>query len=883
LDFRIKRLKSPEGERMRPDSNLRRLFKAIVCPVVLGITFVLIAPALRAQTTDPCTPALPVGKATGCGILITVFSVDANGNAVNYSAADTGNGNPYDTGDFGGGDDWLIGIINQSGANLTAITLTTPTSASTGIFAFDNDGPCAFNRKDCFGGFGSYNGPDNTFTGISSNKRTGTVGFGNPIPSGGSTWFALEGTLQGNVVQQTNNFSTTSTTTVNLNNNSGQEIQQVFDYSDAGTVNSPLAHPQLVTTNNPFSTGTWPQYVAGTPWATTQCAQRAGNGGLCSLYINACFDTTSGVGLAQANDTYCPTVANPSSGNFIGLKDTWDPTTKPSITPGTTVSLIAFTPSSANIDELWTANTSPTNPVCTNVLAATGSSTVPTQCDISDALVAIYGDQTTTRGSKPKKSWNITAFNVAMLLSTVNAVAPTNSGLTCTPGLNDANPSSPTYGSPTFGAKIWNNGGCLLEFVVNPAQAPANNGFVAAPPATLTYGVGPTANPVPPNCNTNPCDAVGTNPNTNQPAAPWTFNTDIPLSSANLFGGDGQFTLHWYAQDMVGITERNVQLIPAGSNTPCNNPDNQSGLVPPCYNTSLFMAEVNIDSVAPTAPCTQSPASPVAGSGGWYNTNVVLSCTGSDDRSGIGTTAPSIAASYPIVPPATLPFTLQTTVAAGSAQANASTGSEQLCDLAHNCLTTGPQMFNIDEALPTIGSITFSPASGVYELGQQVTAAFSCADVGSGVATCLGTGGISSGGLIDTSSHGTGTYTFTVTASDKVGNQATPKSVNYTVGDFSVSVTPATQTIPSGHQAQFTITVTPSANLTGTVTLGCSGNPTNTTCSITPSSINLGAAPVTSTVTLSANKSVIHGTWTLTFKGTLAGITRSTMSTLTIK
>jgi hypothetical protein len=137
--------------------------------------------------------------------------------------------------------------------------------------------------------------------------------------------------------------------------------------------------------------------------------------------------------------------------------------------------------------------------------------------------------------------------------------------------------------------------------------------------------------------------------------------------------------------------------------------------------------------------------------------------------------------------------------------------------------------------------------------------------------------------LIDTSSHGTGTYTFTVTATDKVRNQATPKSVNYIVGDFSVSVTPATQTIPSGHQAQFTITVTPSANLTGTVALGCSGNPTNTTCLITPSSINLGAAPVTSTVTLSANKSVIHGTWTLTFKGTLAGITRSTTSTLTIK
>jgi hypothetical protein len=866
------------------------LFNVIACFFALCIGFVLLAPAVSAQTTDPCSPALPVGRATGCGILITVFSVDAKGNAVNYSAANTGNGNPYDTGDSGGGDDWLIGIINQAGANLTAITLTTPASSNTGIFAFDNDGPCAFNRKDCYGGFGSYNGPDNTFTAISANKRTGTVSFGNPIPSGGNTWFALEGALQGNVVQQTNTFSTTSTTTVNLNSNSGQEIQQVFDYTNAGTVNSPLTHPQLVTTNNTFSGSSWPQYVAGGPWATSQCAQRVGNGGLCSLYINACFDTTSGVGLAQANDTYCPTVANPSSGNFIALKDTWDPTSKPSVPPGTTVSFITFVPPSTNINELWTANTSPTNPVCTNVLTATGSS-VPIQCDISDALLAVYGDQTTTRGTRPKaKSWNITAFNVAMLLSTVNAVAPANSGLTCTSGLNDANPASPTYGSPTFGANIWNNGGCLLAFMVNPAQAPANNGFVAAPPATLTYGVGPTANPVPPNCNTNPCDAVGTNPNTNQPAAPWTFNTDIPLSSANLFGGDGQFTLHWFAQDTVGITERNVQLIPAGSNTPCNNPDNQAGLVPPCYNTSLFTAEVNIDSVKPTAACTQSPANPVAGSGGWYNTNVVLTCTGLDDRSGIGTTTPSVPANYPVVPPTTLPFTLQTSVAQGSAQANASTGSEQLCDLAYNCSTTGPQMFSVDEAPPTIGSITLSPPIGVYAVGQQVPASFSCADVGSGVATCLGSGGINSGGLIDTSTQGP--HTFTVTATDKVGNQAS-QSVNYTVGDFTVSVTPASQTIPSGQQAVFTITVTSTGGLTGMVALGCSGSPTNTTCKVSPSPIDVTAGKrSTSTVMLSANKSVIHGKWTLTFTGTLVGgpqtmcnltPNRCAMSTLTIK
>jgi hypothetical protein len=39
--------------------------------------------------------------------------VDAKGNAVNYPAASTGNGNLYDTIDGSGGDDYLIGIINR--------------------------------------------------------------------------------------------------------------------------------------------------------------------------------------------------------------------------------------------------------------------------------------------------------------------------------------------------------------------------------------------------------------------------------------------------------------------------------------------------------------------------------------------------------------------------------------------------------------------------------------------------------------------------------------------------------------------------------------------------------------------------------------------------
>ncbi|HXZ41936.1 MAG TPA: hypothetical protein VEG68_14425 [Terriglobales bacterium] len=105
------------------------------------------------------------------------------------------------------------GTLTVSG-NITAPGGSTPLS---GPFAFDGDGPCNYaqfsnylygepeSTADCFNDpqptanpgddpF-DYQGPDNTFTGISPDYTTGTVSFITPIPPGGSTWFAQETTL----------------------------------------------------------------------------------------------------------------------------------------------------------------------------------------------------------------------------------------------------------------------------------------------------------------------------------------------------------------------------------------------------------------------------------------------------------------------------------------------------------------------------------------------------------------------------------------------------------------------------------------------------------------------------------------------------------------
>jgi hypothetical protein len=132
-----------------------------------------------------------------------------------------------------------------------------------------------------------------------------------------------------------------------------------------------------------------------------------------------------------------------------------------------------------------------------------------------------------------------------------------------------------------------------------------------------------------------------------------------------------------------------------------------------------------------------------------------------------------------------------------------------------------------------------------------------------------------------------GTHPITAVYTNIDGNfrSSTSTSVTQVVQDFSITATPSAQTIPSGHQAVYSITLKPISGLTGTIALSCSGAPPNSTCSVSPSTANLQSTAVASTVTLSANQNVNHGTFTLTFTGALVGrnLTHSTTVQLTVK
>jgi hypothetical protein len=144
------------------------------CPIISG--------SGGGEGTDPTYTADSGGANGGCNVLITFGSggsiVTTNPNAAGF----------YDT----GGDDNMVGIINNSGSTIFSITLT---STSQDIFGFDGDGPCSgftLSFGSCTGGDPSgYAGTGVSFT--PTTAFSGTVSFAGGIANGGTAWFGLEG------------------------------------------------------------------------------------------------------------------------------------------------------------------------------------------------------------------------------------------------------------------------------------------------------------------------------------------------------------------------------------------------------------------------------------------------------------------------------------------------------------------------------------------------------------------------------------------------------------------------------------------------------------------------------------------------------------------
>ena len=94
---------------------------------------------------------------------------------------------------------------------------------------------------------------------------------------------------------------------------------------------------------------------------------------------------------------------------------------------------------------------------------------------------------------------------------------------------------------------------------------------------------------------------------------------------------------------------------------------------------------------------------------------------------------------------------------------------------------------------------------------------------------------------------------------------------------FSLSASPATQTVAAGSSAVYTVTVTPSGGFTGAVNLSATGQPSGATVSFNPTSVTTSG---TSTLTVIPSSSTPANSYPLTISGTSGALTQTASATL---
>jgi uncharacterized repeat protein (TIGR01451 family) len=120
----------------------------------------------------------------------------------------------------------------------------------------------------------------------------------------------------------------------------------------------------------------------------------------------------------------------------------------------------------------------------------------------------------------------------------------------------------------------------------------------------------------------------------------------------------------------------------------------------------------------------------------------------------------------------------------------------------------------------------------------------------------------------------TGDYIYTTFVA------ATPASP---AADFTLNVTPASQTVTQGNSASYNLTLQPSGGFTGQISLSVTGLPAGASASFSPSSVTLNdASSRTATLTVTTNGSTPVATSQLNISATSGSLTKNAPVSLTV-
>ena len=155
---------------------------------------------------------------------------------------------------------------------------------------------------------------------------------------------------------------------------------------------------------------------------------------------------------------------------------------------------------------------------------------------------------------------------------------------------------------------------------------------------------------------------------------------------------------------------------------------------------------------------------------------------------------------------------------------------------------------------PTVATPAFQPPAGTYSSAQAVT----ISDTTAGATIYYTTDG-----SMPTASSTTYTGPITVSTTETLqaiasaagdtSSAVAAAAYMITVPTFTLSASPATLTANSGSQGTTMLTVTPQNGFASPVTFACSGLPSGTQCSFSPSTVTPSGAPATTQLTISAS------------------------------
>lgn len=123
------------------------------------------------------------------------------------------------------------------------------------------------------------------------------------------------------------------------------------------------------------------------------------------------------------------------------------------------------------------------------------------------------------------------------------------------------------------------------------------------------------------------------------------------------------------------------------------------------------------------------------------------------------------------------------------------------------------------------------------------------------------------------------TYPLTVTGFDGTVGHTSPVTLIVANPDFSLSATPASQSVLQGASVNYTVTLNPINQYVGTVSFSVSGLPTGATATFTPPSVTTSG---NTTLAVSAAATTPTGSYTLTITGTDGVLTHTTSVTLVV-